>query len=802
MVGAIRSFFDRLSLARKLALISVVTSGLALVAAGAALVMLDSRDAQARLGRDTSVLADMLASQSQAILAFNDRKAATETLQALAANRHVTTAAMLDRQGAVFARFDRAGAPAVAALPAIPPGAGPQYGSGQVRVARPVVFDGQRLGQIYVAADLGELHDRRQQSMRVLAAVLAGTLLLALVLALRLQRIVAAPLLRLTEITRLVTADRRYDLRAVAAARDEIGELVRAFNKMLSEIQTRDRELVEHRDRLEAVVADRTRELLAVNQALLVEHDRAMAASHAKGEFLANISHEIRTPMNGIIGMTELALDTSLTADQRDYLDTIRSSAEALLAILNDVLDFSKIEAGKMTLETVPFSLRAVVGLAVRPFVAAAQQKRLEFHFDIAPDVPEYVSGDPGRLRQIVANLVGNAVKFTSRGFVRVDVTAPRCDRRQAVIRLTVADTGIGIAPDKHAAIFEAFSQADGSTSRQFGGTGLGLSISGRLVELMAGRIWVESEPNAGSRFFVEVTLDLARVDEASPLPVAAAGARPVASAQALTPAGPETRHTPAAGPVIGKHVLVAEDNVVNQRLVIELLHRRGHRVTMAATGQEVIAAIERERFDLILMDLQMPGMSGEEATAAIRARERETGGHLQIIAVTAHAMPGDQERCLAAGMDGYLTKPINRSALYAAVEQGVPAAEAAAALVGEGDAAVFDRGLVLDRLDGDEQLLDDLIGLFLDDAPALVERMGAAIAEGDLTGLRAAAHRLKGAASNLAALEVADRARALERLSEAGTPDDAVSLHARLQDAILRLEALLRPARAEEGGR
>jgi signal transduction histidine kinase/AmiR/NasT family two-component response regulator len=802
MVGAIRSFFDRLSLARKLALISVVTSGLALVAAGAALVMLDSRDAQARLGRDTSVLADMLASQSQAILAFNDRKAATETLQALAANRHVTTAAMLDRQGAVFARFDRAGAPAVAALPAIPPGAGPQYGSGQVRVARPVVFDGQRLGQIYVAADLGELHDRRQQSMRVLAAVLAGTLLLALVLALRLQRIVAAPLLRLTEITRLVTADRRYDVRAVAAARDEIGELVRAFNKMLSEIQTRDRELVEHRDRLEAVVADRTRELLAVNQALLVEHDRAMAASHAKGEFLANISHEIRTPMNGIIGMTELALDTSLTADQRDYLDTIRSSAEALLAILNDVLDFSKIEAGKMTLETVPFSLRAVVGLAVRPFVAAAQQKRLEFHFDIAPDVPEYVSGDPGRLRQIVANLVGNAVKFTSRGFVRVDVTAPRCDRRQAVIRLTVADTGIGIAPDKHAAIFEAFSQADGSTSRQFGGTGLGLSISGRLVELMAGRIWVESEPNAGSRFFVEVTLDLARVDEASPLPVPAAGARPVASAQALTPAGPETRHTPAAGPVIGKHVLVAEDNVVNQRLVIELLHRRGHRVTMAATGQEVIAAIERERFDLILMDLQMPGMSGEEATAAIRARERETGGHLQIIAVTAHAMPGDQERCLAAGMDGYLTKPINRSALYAAVEQGVPAAEAAAAFVGEGDAAVFDRGLVLDRLDGDEQLLDDLIGLFLDDAPALVERMGAAIAEGDLTGLRAAAHRLKGAASNLAALEVADRARALERLSEAGTPDDAVSLHARLQDAILRLEALLRPARAEEGGR
>jgi len=422
------------------------------------------------------------------------------------------------------------------------------------------------------------------------------------------------------------------------------------------------RRVVAERTRLERAVAERTRELSQEKARVLEEKARveeqnqkierllsqAQEASRLKGEFLANMSHEIRTLMNGILGMSGLGLEASTPEEQRECLEVVNASAESLLTILNDILDFSKIEAGRLDLDPSPFCLPELLEGATRTMRAAADKKGLEMTWRVAPEVPAVLVGDESRLRQVILNLIGNAIKFTERGAVTLEARAVSDDGPLPLVEFSVRDTGLGIPAAKQRLIFEAFCQGDGSTARKYGGTGLGLTISARIVKLMGGKIWVESLPGQGSTF--HFTAYFGRAAEELPL---------IANSQAARAACLEP------GPL---EILLVEDNAVNQKLAVRLLEKRGHHVTVAEDGLQALAQYDAGRFDLLLMDIQMPGMDGFEATAAIRDRERGTGKHTPIVAMTAHAVSGYDEKCRAAGMDGYVTKPIDPARLFAAL--------------------------------------------------------------------------------------------------------------------------------------
>lgn len=912
---------ERSSLNRKLTMMSLLSTGSALLIVFVAFALASVHHGRNDESMQLSSLAGVVATNSADALVFNDRSLAGALLAALKSKEEISSAALYDRQGKLFAAYRSPAHAAEEPPPALAAFddaalaeanlAGARLWSPRMRLYRPVVSGQAQVGVIVIEADLLAMWRDIAGSLGVIGAAMCVSLLVSQVAARRFTRSITDPVTKLIQAARKVSESQNYTLRVSHQRNDELGTLIDSFNDMLAQIEGRGAALVNHRDELERQVSVRTEQLERAKNA-------AEAASRAKSAFLATMSHEIRTPMNGVLGMAEMLLGTDLSETQRNYTRLVKRSGEHLLVIINDILDFSKIEAGKLTIEYINFNLWDLLEDIHTVYTPQAHNKGIALDFDIANDIPVAICGDPNRLRQIMANLLGNAIKFTEHGRIDALVRIASEDSQAVMLRFEVRDTGIGISREARSRIFEAFSQADDSTTRKYGGTGLGLAISKQLVELMGGAIGVENGKQGGSVFWFTVGFDKRRVDPDLPgeqqhtidglrvlvadedhdrrvglerhlaawrvacdsaagpdeafekLDAAARAGQPFDAAvldmelkqssglllAATIKANPATRATrlvllsperlaadpvqrreagvayqlikparaadlfaclatrprggtaPApqflpppgmprtAGVARVRRVLLAEDNPVNVEVAKAILESLGLQANVARNGLEALQAVRAGDYEAVLMDCQMPLMDGFAATSAIRRDERESGSTrgnphtLPIIAITANALQGDREACLAAGMDDYLSKPFSQQQLAAVIGRWI--ALPIAGSVHHGDAppalpeearevirrevinrAALEKIRALSRSGGDV-LVQKVVDAYVGDVPQHLRTLREAIGGHDPGTIKRIAHSLKSASANVGAETLAGLCKDLEHLGRADSVEGA----------------------------
>ncbi len=883
-----------LSLRKKLIMVILFITVCSVVVASVGIMVFERIQTNEFMIADLAAMADVIGNNSSAALSFDDPEAATEILSALSAKPWLVAGVLRRADGTLFASYVSPGLEVEAAtysrwteqewLKA-------ESESGYISdhhlcLGRPIFSDGKRVGSIMLALNL-HLLDARTSSSSAFAMLIMGiSILVAIGLAAWLQHVITRPIIHLTNVMANVSNSKDYSLRAHAFGRDELGVLVAGFNSMLEQVHSSEEKIRKYNIELESKVAERTAELMTAKEA-------AEAASEAKSQFLANMSHEIRTPINGVMGALQLLERDDLTPRQKHHMALASTSADTLLSVIGDVLDFSKIEAGHLDLDIAEFELRDAIDRSVRLLAEKAQAKDVELTYSVAPDVPDGVIGDSSRLRQVLINLVSNAVKFTEQGEVQVSCRVEECSDGFVTVRFGVRDTGPGIPPEQRRNIFESFAQGDPSMRRRHGGTGLGLAISRYLVGLMGGEMSVESTVGTGSLFSFTVKLErgsesprktgrravntnglrvLIVDDSPTALRVASDYARSwgceVAEAskasealEVLKSAAKEGRQYSvvaidstmpgidglrmaglihaddaldstgvilfsgtdmpseeelAAGGVMamvpkpvrasdfyeaitrpvngdlkgmmkhsaedevsvavksGARILVVEDNDINQEVAREIILIKGYLCDCLSGGEGTVEAIALDHYDLVLMDCQMPVIDGYETTKRIRKWEQQhrPGQRIPIIALTAHAMHGDRERCLAAGMDDYMSKPLQAEELDAMLRKwlGTKRPAAVSHSVDEGGADI-ERAVVA-RCSGNQTLAVKLLHTFMGQTQEDLITIQSAVVAGDPERLAKAAHRLRGAAGNLGINTMANAARELEEMGCAGKTD------------------------------